>query len=294
MKFIYNNYIRGSGNGATWHVDIDPPSRPVKSYYNECCTAAEMIWTQKTGKLYITLSGGLDSEYALAVFRSLGMEIHPVIMRFTQGYNQHDIAHAFKYCNENNIDHTVIDLDFDKFVESGEMLSMATAGQCSFYEMPASVWLAKQLDGTVITGNDPPHMKRVNDKWYYDEEEYSHCQFTMWRQHGIEGTPFFLAYTAEQALSFLIEPTIVDLAHDRIPGKTGTNSSKVHVFNNGTGFNLENRQKYTGYEQIYNQTISKHPDMLQVLSYRDRWGGCSNHEYFDIVTKLDKFNQRPF
>lgn len=294
MNFLLNDYMRSSGNGTTWHVDIDSPSRPVKSYYEECCIAAEMIWAQKTGKLHLTLSGGLDSEYVLAVFCSLGMKIHPVIMRFTQGYNEHDITNAFKYCANNNIDYTVIDLDFDRFVDSGEMLEIATAAKCSAYELPASVWLAKQLDGTVLTGNDPPHMKRVNDNWYLDEEEIIHSQFNMWRQYGIEGTPFFLSYTAEQMFSFLIEPTIVDLAHDRIEGKTGTNSTKVNVFNNGTGFNLVNRQKYAGYEKIYNETIGKHPDMLKVLSYRDHWYGTSDHEYFDIVNRLDKFKQRPF
>ena len=279
--------MRSSGHGETWHVEIDPPSSPVESYYKECCISAEMIWAERQGELNLLYSGGLDSEYVLCVFRSLGMKIKPAIMRFTQGYNQPDVDNAIRFCTDRNIDYELVDLDFDHFVDSGELLEMASAAGCCAYEMPAAVWLAKQLDGTVLTGNDPPHLKRVDEVWYLDEEEIIWSQFNFWQREVIYGTPFFLSYRAEQMLSFLLEPTIVDLTKDRFPGKMGTNSVKVHVFNNGTDFNLRNRYKLTGYEFMYEGSeISKHPDIQTLLSWRKDWLGSSDHEYNKIVSHL--------
>jgi hypothetical protein len=292
MQLVDNNYLRGSGHGDTWHVEIDPPRRSVKSYYEETIIAAEMIWAQKQGQLNLLYSGGLDSEYVLSVFLRLGMNIQPVIMNLRSHdgsiYNSHESKYAFKFCEQQNIIPTIIDLNFDRFVESGQLLSISESVQCAAYQLPASMWLASQIDGTVITGNDPPHMK-LNTKdnlWYLDEEEIIHSQFKYFKQYSVYGTPFFLSYTPEMMLSFLVDPTMEALANHQFPGKLGTNSTKVHVFNNGTGFNLRQRIKQTGYEQIEKSAIFDHPDIQTVVSRKDRWLGTSDHQYHQVVAKL--------
>ena len=208
MDLLYNNYMRSSGNGPTWCVEIDPPTRPVKSYYEETVIAAEMIWATKEGPLQLCYSGGLDSEYVLAVLTKLGMKVDVIIMR--TAYNYPETAYAFRYCEANNIIPTIIDLDYDKFVDSYEYLEIAESMKCAAWQLPSNMWLAKQLDGTVITGNDPPHMKlnQKNNLWYLDEEEIIHSQFNFWKQNKIKGTPFFLSYTPELMLSFLLDPTM--------------------------------------------------------------------------------------
>lgn len=292
MQLVDNNYLRGSGNGPTWTVEIDPPRRPVKSYYEEAVIAAEMIWAQKQGKLNLLYSGGLDSEYVLSVFLKLGMDIQPVIMNLKSStghiYNSHESRYAFSYCQQKGLSPTVIDLDFDQFIENGKFLSIAESVQCAAYQLPASMWLASQIDGTVITGNDPPHMKlnHVDNLWYLDEEEIIHSQFNYFRKYSVYGTPFFLSYTPEMMLSFLLDPTMVALANHQYPGKTGTNSTKVHVFNNGTNFNLVQRVKQTGYEQIEKSPIFDHPDIQKVISWKDKWLGTSDHQYHAVVAKL--------
>lgn len=286
MNLLYNNYMRSSGHGDTWCVEIDPPSRPVKSYYEETVIAAEMIWSMKEGPLYLCYSGGLDSEFVLAVLKKLGMQVNVVIMK--TAYNHPETQYAFKYCSANNIDPIIIDLDYDKFVSSDEYLEIAESMQCAAWQIPANMWLAKQLDGTVLTGNDPPHMKLnlKDNKWYLDEEEIIHSQFNFWRQNKIKGTPFFLSYTPELMLSFLLDPTMQQLANNNISGKLGTNSTKVHVFNNGSGFTLENRIKKCGYELVEESSIFHHPNIQTVRSWENKWKGTSDHQYHDVVNKL--------
>jgi hypothetical protein len=286
MDLLHNNYMRSSGNGPTWCVEIDPPTRPVKSYYEETVLAAEMIWSLKDGPLQLCYSGGLDSEFVLAVLNQLGMKVEVVIMR--TAYNHPETQYAFKYCDANNITPTIIDLDYDKFVSSEEYLEIANSMKCAAWQIPANMWLVKQLDGTVLTGNDPPHMKlNIKDnKWYLDEEEIIHSQFNFWKQNGIKGTPFFLSYTPELMLSFLLDPTMQKLANHGFPGKLGTNSTKVEVFNRGSGFNLENRIKKCGYELVEQSEIFNHPNIQTVRSWESIWKGTSDHQYHEVVEKL--------
>jgi len=229
MDLLYNNYMRSKGNGSTWCVEIDPPSRPVLSYWEEVKIICGLIYEQRTSPLQLCYSGGLDSEFVLATLLDLGIPVEVIIMS-TQ-YNYHETKYAFRFCEAKNIKPTVVDLDYDWFVKSGQLLEIANSMKCAAWQIPANMWLAKQLDGTVLTGNDPPHMKlnQKNNLWYLDEEEIIHSQFNFWKEHNILGTPFLLSYTPESMLSFLIDPTMEKLANHGFPGKLGTNSTKVYV-----------------------------------------------------------------
>lgn len=288
MDLMLNNYLRGFGHGENWRVEIDPPSRPVNSYYEEIVLAAELIWSQRQGPLYIMYSGGLDSEFVVSVFLKLGMPITPVILRLNNNYNAHEIDYAFWFCEERGLTPKVVDLNFDKFVESGELIRIAESVQCAVYQLPASMWLASQLDGTVITGDGNPHLalNKASNLWYIDEQEYHYSLGTYWKNNGIHGTPFFTGYTAETWLSFLIDPTIQSLANNQLIGKQGSHSVKIDVYNRGTGFNLVQREKQTGYEQIMKSKIFHHPDIQTVRSWRDKWYGRHYLQYHELVTDL--------
>jgi hypothetical protein len=282
---LHDGYLSWAGNGPTWSVDVKPVTRPIKSFYEETKLVAEKVWAEKQGNIHLCYSGGLDSEYVLAVFRTLGMSITPVIM-CTQ-YNHHETQYAFKYCDKNNITPIVIDLDYDKFVESGKFLKIATDYKIAAFQMPSNLWLTTQIDGTVITGDSDPHLFLDKDgKWYVDELEPLYTQFNFYEQNNIYGTPFFLSYTAEQYFAFLTDPTIQQLANNQIPGKTGSYSSKVHVYNNQNKFVLEQRVKKHGYEIVEQSPIFNHPDIQLVNSWKSKWWGSSNHEYFKLTKGL--------
>lgn len=285
MQIVHNNYLRSSGSGPTWNVEIDPPSRPVGTYFEETVKAAEMVWAQKQGTLYLCYSGGLDSEFALSVFRHLGMDITPVIM-CTQ-YNQAERQYAFDYCSANNITPVVINLDLDNFISSGKMLEIAKSIECGAWQIPANMWLTSQLDGTVITGECPPHLKKVDNTWFHDEDQIYHSTATYFKKYGVYGTPFFMNYTAEMVYAFLTDPAIEDLAANKIYGKLGSHSTKFRVYNNNNGaFELPNRTKLHGYETVKESPIFKHPDIAFVGSKQKEWWGLSDTEYQNMVTLL--------
>jgi hypothetical protein len=287
---LHDGYLNWSGEGSSWNVDIKPVTQPVKSFYEETVKVAEMIWSQKSSPLYLCYSGGLDSEFVLCLFLNLKMNIQPVIMR-TQ-YNHPETKYAFKLCEEKNIKPIIIDLDYDKFIESGKFLEIATETKCAAYQYIANMWLTSQIDGTVITGDSNPHIFLKDGKWYVDEIEPTYRQFDYFIKNKIEGTPFFLSYTVEQYLSFLIDPTMKRLANNELPGKTGSYSSKVHVYNNQDIFVLEQRKKLTGYELVESSSIFNHPDMKLVESWKSKWWGSHDTEYYTLINKLNYDNTR--
>lgn len=286
MQLIYNNYLRSTGSGPTWDVEIDPPSRPVGTYFDEVVRAAEMIWAQKQGELYLCYSGGLDSEFALSVLRHLGMAVTPVIM-CTQ-YNQTERKYAFDYCDAHNITPVIINLDLDEFINSGKMLDIAKSMKCGAWQIASNMWLTSQLDGTVITGECPPHLKKLDNLWYHDQDQIYHSTLTYFKNNNIYGTPFFMNYTAEMVYAFLTDPTMVKLANNQIVGKLGSHSTKYKVYNNNGGvFELTNRTKLHGYETVKDSSIFHHPDIVYVDSMKTEWWGLSDAEYHSMIDALN-------
>jgi len=97
-----------------------------------------------------------------------------------------------------------------------------------------------------------------------------------------------LSYTNEQYFSFLQDPLMQDLVANKIPGKLGNNSSKGIVYNRISKFNMQTRQKYTGYEKIENQDIFKHENLQWFLSEGQQWYGMHYVPYQDLIFRLGK------
>jgi len=310
MELIKDNYLRGTGTGETWHVDIDPPTRKVKSYFEETLLTSEYMYANKTGKLLLLLSGGLDSEYVFRVFKRLKFDFTPIIIRLVgkhaeQDYNHHDTVYGFRLCNAFNITPTVIEFDFDKFFDSGEIFEMMHTWSCRGIGVITLLKIIESLDGFTVMGNDPPYM-RLNkelNQWQLEEEEMIHALLRFYKGKNLPGCPFLLSYTPEMMLSFLLDPNIVDLVNGKFPGKMGTNSTKSYVFNNGSGFNMEHYNfdlarkiknnevidmSMPRYKQNGLEVIIKHPYFSAEISqiYFKLYLGCYKENYSDVIQRL--------
>ena len=315
MELIRDSYLRGSGSGPTWHVDIDPPKRKVKSYFEETLLTSEYMYANKTGKLLLMLSGGLDSEYVFRVFRHLKFDFTPVIIRLigkhcSTDYNANDIAQGFKLCKTYNIEPIVINFDFDEFFDSGEIFELMHTWRCRGIGVVTILKVAESLDGFTVMGNDPPYLK-FNEQikeWQLEEEELIHTLLRFYQGKNLNGCPFLLSYTPEMMLSFLLDPHIVDLASGKYPGKRGTNSTKSYVFNNGSGFNMDHynfnlaekiihgevngiempRVKQNGLELIIKipHFYKKIQEIMGVNTDDALYTGCYRENYHDVVKRL--------
>ena len=301
MELTKNNYLYGTGHGDTWYVNIDPPARKVKSYFEETLDAVEYVYANKTGKFQVLYSGGLDSQYVCEVLLHLGMEFDPIIVELKNNsgeiLNMHDIKYAYEFCEVKNITPVKYDLNFEKFVNSGKNVEIAESVSCCSFALPATMHVASQLDGFTLLGNDPPYMRlEPNNVWVLEELEYIHSLLRFYKKYNVNGCPFLLSYTPEMMLAFLLDPSIFKLGTGQLRGKTGSNSTKSYVFNNGSNFNMpvydfvnKTRIKFTGYEKIYHSELNNHPNMKIFDEFKKKWNGEYLEPYSDVVKRLSMY-----
>ena len=299
MDLTFNNYLYGTGSGDTWHVNIDPPAGLVKSYFEETITTMEYVYANKTGKIHLMYSGGLDSEFVARILLRLKMDFEVVIIRLTNpngpDFNDYDTKFAFEFCKTHNINPIVYKLDFMKFVDSGKHRETAESVECCAVAVATTMYVVNQIDGFTLMGNDPPYLRyeKDADKWYLEELQYIHSLLRFYKKFNLQGCPFLLSYRPEQMLSFLLDPAIQDLGHNRLPGKTGSNSTKSLVFNRGSDFNMDvydfvtkKRIKVTGHERAYTQLLS-HPNIAVFKDeFWKKWNGEYLEHFPDAVARL--------
>jgi len=265
-----NNYVRTSGHGTSFTVEIDPLFSKVDNFYVESCKAAKELYDLKQGKFHILYSGGLDSEHCLSVFLSLGMDVTPVIVKLNSDYNYHDIKYAFDFCKSKNIKPLIIDIDFDKFVESGQIFDICTKMKSSAFGRAPIAYAAGLLDGTVISGDGEPYVKKNEEDniWYLTEEENDFSIYNYFKLYGIHGTTHYSRFTPEMFAAFMIDPRMVELANNQHVGKLSTYSSRTIIYNRYSNFDLQPRTKYTGFEKIIgHDNFKNHPVLEEIEKF---------------------------
>jgi hypothetical protein len=291
MDLIHNNYIRTYGSGKDFTIDIDLLPYTSNNYYQESILAAQMVESTKQGQLYIMYSGGVDSEYALSVFLSQGIKITPVIVRLNPLYNAHDIKYAFEFCSEKGIEPLVIDIDYDHFIKSGKMLDLAKDMSSSVPHYTTTAYAISQLNGTVVCGDGEPHLSKntTTNEWTINIYQFEYSLTNLYSKHGINGVVHFNRYTPQMMRTYLMDPRMVDLANNRVPGKLGSHSSKWLIYNRHSNFNLKERPKFHGFEKIENSEIHEHESFKELATIGQQWDAIWAMEYFQLVDEVCNF-----
>lgn len=278
-----DNYIHYSGTGNSFEFKLNKLPR-ANNYFAESVLAAEEIYSIKEGPLYIMYSGGLDSEFVLSVFLELGMDVTPVIIRMGN-YNEHDIKYAIEFCQARNIIPKIIDIDFDKFVTSEKILEVAIQSRSMLYHRPVTAYVASQLDGTVVLGDGEPYIRLDNNTntWNLevDEHDFAVCNYLL--LHQVPCVPHFNRYRPGMMSSYMLDPRMQELATHQHPGKLGSNSSKIYMYNRHSPFTLVPRQKYTGYEIIEQCEIFKHPVFAKLKEQCKSYNGLVAFNYHTFI-----------
>jgi hypothetical protein len=283
-----NNYLRVSGHAETFAVDIDPLPSQTGNYYQESCKAAEEIYDLKQGPLHILYSGGIDSEYCLSVFLSLGMDVTPVIVKLNPGYNDHDTDYAFKFCEAKGITPKVIDIDFNYFLQSGQLYDITVEIGSSTYGRAPIAYAAGLLDGTVIMGDGEPYIRlNVEDNiWYLEEEEHEFSIHNYFQNHKIHGTSHFNRWTPEMFAAFMLDPRMAELAANQHPGKISSNTSRYIIYNRHSNFNLEERHKFHGFELIHKKIMAQAPLLARIEDHGKTCNGFVKINYQEFIKGL--------
>lgn len=259
LKYWYGNdrsQIWRRDNLETTSMSVGGCTRKPMSFKAELIRTAR-IMDRTYPDLTIFLSGGLDSEMALQSFLSAGITPRIVTIRFPDDKNLHDIGPAMRMLDHMGLKYSVIDVDPEEFVMSGEAFEIGARFQgYSFYQQ-LLMKVALQYNAPMITIDEIELEKSTSVNWetgeYYDQWVFlkKEDQDGVWRRFndatGIPALNNFYSYSPESILSFLQLPTVDDLVNDRIPGKLSWTSSKMKIYSH-LGYNFRKRPKWHGVE----------------------------------------------
>lgn len=283
-----DNYFTATGTGPTWACTFQPFPKKFDNFFIESQKAAEEIYSLKQGDIYIFYSGGVDSEFALSVFLSLGIKVTPVIVKLNPLYNNHDTNYAFNFCESKNLTPLVIDLDFEKFVKSGLMVEYAKKYRSEKYQLSTTMHGISKIDGTIILGGSEPYVGKNSEtgNWDFVYCEYEWVYSRFFEENNIPGTPMFNCWTSGMNVSYLTDPIITDLVNNRVPGKLGSHSSKNIVYNREGNLNLKVRPKLHGYEVVERSKIFEDESFRELEKFGTECNGIYRKDYFEYMKSL--------
>ncbi len=231
-----------------------------QSFREECLATARLIRESTRLPIDVLFSGGVDSEITLRSFIEAGIPVRVLSLRFAGGLNSHDTEWVERSCSRLGVEPKFVDLDLLKFWETTAQ-GYADRTQCVSPQLLSTMWLADQTDGYCVLGSGENFIvKRVPTSYVSGESKYLRSTWDLfekekiaaWYRHfiveGRDAAPGFYQYTPELMLSWFLDPMGCDLWNDRIPGKLNSVSSKVTMYQRH--FDLENRPKFTGFENV--------------------------------------------
>lgn len=89
-----------------FNIEINPYEFESKGFYYDCVDAANDI-ANRYDNLYVSYSGGLDSEFVLNTFIESKIPITPVLVKTS--FNKEEYEYALKYCKSRNIKYDVLE-----------------------------------------------------------------------------------------------------------------------------------------------------------------------------------------
>jgi len=277
FKFGYNNewFNQRTSPDDKWHVDYGSITQQPKDFKYESFRVAQLIENESMRlglPIDLMFSGGTESEMMVRSFVEQGIPVYVHIMRFKDGYNQHDIKDAEAYCEAHGIKPIYHDLDILDFWKNG-CWDYAERTKCISPQLLSTMWLMDQLDGLPVMGSAECYLayedldkyqyydsnvrqvirKRIDEypvkPWYMHERE----KIAAWYRHPMSqdraAVPGYFQYTPEIMLAFLLDPFQQELAQCMHRGKLSNTSTKLQVYENYFP-NLQQRQKTTGFEKI--------------------------------------------
>ncbi len=246
-----------------WFTNHLACSRIPNSFFKECLNAAKTI-SLKSSSTTLLISGGLDSEVMARSFILAGASCTAAIMAFKNGLNQHDVDLALNTVKELNLSYRIYELDLFEFIHSKEAAHYA---QNLWVRVPwvlPHMWLLNKIDGFPVMGCGDCYLEKDADgHWHLIEREQFATWFYFLRLIKKPGVSHFFSLTAEQRLSFLLDPEIQNLCLNKKSYQTNSTYTKYTVYANHFAVNF--RPKLHGFENIRLETHDDLTARLQTL-----------------------------
>lgn len=262
IEFCYNNHIKygyddnldyefRKNKDQKYSLKFSKAQQTILTYKEECIRTARLIKEAAGSQtIWISYSGGIDSECVIKSFLEAGIDFKVVTTKFKGELNDYDLYYARKFCREHGVDLTEIEIDIEHFLEN-ELEEYAFKLNCNSPIFPSHLKLWDSLDGFIVAGHGDPIFRRIEstNNWYFQVKENEDTVYRYFKWRNRTGAPGFYAYTPEMILSFMYTDEfgrLMTFGHSaKVAGITGTKEIILQKI-----FNTEKRHGSTGFEKI--------------------------------------------
>ena len=295
FRFGYDDrwFVARPSPFAAWQVAYGRSAHVPVDWRAACLDTARLIRAASDLDLWVLFSGGLDSEVVLQSFLFAGIPVRAAITRFAGDLNRHDIGFAIRFCEAHQVPYRMLDLDIERFFDSGAALDYALRATCVQPQLLHTMWAMHQVDGYPVLGSGECYLvrraaepedtgtTRADGVWEMLEKE----RIAGWYRHliaaGRPGCAGFFQYDPANMLAFLRDPVIAALCDDRLPGLTDTTQVKGIVYRRH--FLLEQRPKFHGFENVLHLDDALRPELMRRLGAHD---AIARTAYRDLLAGL--------
>lgn len=275
FDYSYQN-IPNTSIDERFKIKFKPVSRPLKTWKEELLLSAKTIVQSTNKPIYVTMSGGIDSEQVARILMELNIDFKVLTVRHKQNTNSYDIRYAIQFCNSHNIEQVFVELDTQYFFTQGiEKYIDQGFRSTNLYHYLQLFMIEKleDLGGFGIGGageqvyftNNGETFLKINPHYTLamDFIKKNKLQHNFWLN--LSSPEIYASYLKLDIVDFLLQQPeyFVDHHHASI--------EKIMIYHQHWP-EMQKRNKYTGFESIelglrqpkQNELIQRFPDLVDL------------------------------
>lgn len=245
-KVTHNHHL-SVRNTNDYIVKLGRCENMPMDFKSEALRAAKLI-AEESDNIWISYSGGIDSEFIVRVFLEAGIDFRVATVVMKNETNDYDLQHSRNFCKSMGLKLHEFEIDLEEFYRN-DLETYATATNCISPQFPVHMWLWDQLDGFIVAGHGDPIFKRKDSSWLLQiqEKEDSVFRYAKWRNRNM--APGFYVYTPELLLSFMLEKEVSNMfIAPNVAGLKDIIQVKHSVYSKY--YDIIEREKRTGFESV--------------------------------------------
>jgi len=227
---------------------LDVESRNVNTIHD----AFEMHLSGANLPIEVFYSGGADSECIIKVCLDRNIPVKAMTLRLLMGgapINVRDLYYAEKFCRQHNVQHTIVDLNIDKFYNNGDHIQYMDSYKFNRFPTATLLWLLEQCSSFPVIGGDYAWPQNNIERKVYSPHRHDHMCFDQYmRDKGITGIGNMISHSIDSNLMFI---------NEHLKTHSDDPFYKHNLFNN-LGLPLEKRFRSFGWETIFQETADTH------------------------------------
>jgi hypothetical protein len=242
-------------------------AKTITNFKQESINAAKQIYRDSNGKqIYISLSGGVDSEFIVRSFLEAEVPFEAITARFENNANEYDLFYVDKLQSKYGFKVNILDIDVEKFLET-KMMDYAVPTKTASPQFALHMYLWDSFDGFIVSGHEPEFIRKGPSKVFAFEaieKQDSVHRYYIWRNR--DGAPAFYFYTPELVITFILEKEILKLFSlgSVVKHYRGT-VQKTKLYEKC--FDLEKRESKTGFEDIMDLDKKYRPTLEKMFKF---------------------------